>query len=320
MIFIPLIKNKIPLRYLHIMKNHGLKINRKFGTLANTSNDNFTNLSSFNSLNSNLDLEKSIAKKLPFVCTFDDFTLNEVDFLLNTEKGKKLYTLLDEPEFHSIYLNDHKLVTLDLNKSKCLEPFMDYLFVSGSEDLGKELEKISAGAYLYNNDSKEPFFSFVKSPFGKEYLKRDSLPSDFALNIYNHTNKIKELSFFYFAIGEYFNSQKLWCYDSVNWDILLVGQARKDLANHNLGNFIIYREQALCYSAYLLDHIQYKLENPDYLKASHFPRQIEWVKKLTENLAKFADTLPKDPREDSVFKEKLNKNDDRSSPLNIIKI
>ena len=293
MIFTPLIKNKIPLRYLHIMKNCGLKINRKFGTLANTSNDKFTNLSSVNSLNSNLDLEKSIAEKLPFVCTFSDFTLNEIKYLINTEKGKQILSLLKQPEYHSIYLNEHKLVTLDRNKDGCWYDFWDLILADSADNTFYNQLKIISKGLIRDNRQKTDFYSYIKSPFGNKYFKRDPFSSDFALDIYKYCNEIQNPNFLYYSIYRYFRNEVIF-FSTILDDLL--GLARKDLANHNLGNFILYREQALCYSTFLLENLQSELDDPDSKLAATFG----WIKELAENLAKFADTLPRDPGEDSV--------------------
>jgi len=76
------------------------------------------------------------------------------------------------------------------------------------------------------------------------------------------------------------------------------------------------------YSAFLLEQIQYELEKDSSLQ---YNVAAGWIKELAENLAKFADTLPRDPREDSVFKQekkenKTEKDKTESSPLNLVKI
>ena len=204
-------------------------------------NEDLNNLLSSFSQDLNLD-EKSVLEKLPLVCCYSDLTSNERKLIRTNDN---LWNLLYQPEFHSIYLNDHKLVLLDRNKDICWYEFWNLICPSGFDDnFNNQIDIISKGLARYD-EKKMGFYSMVLSPFGNKYFKRDIFPKDFAQNIYNYCNEIKDPNFLYYSIYIYFNNEIIFLSEYAILDDL-VGSARKDLASHNLGNFIFYREQALC--------------------------------------------------------------------------
>lgn len=105
------------------------------------------------------------------------------------------------------------MVTLNTEKESIFENFQNYLIntYNCNDSFSEELYRLSEGAY---DPNKYSFYNIVYSPFNKEYLKRNQLPVNLGLNIYNYCNKINNIEFFYFILYKFFASE--WWYSEIN--------------------------------------------------------------------------------------------------------